>query len=308
MGVSIFTDAGSNLFASLLEREHSAIRVLPMPLQIGGREYLCYDSSLDPEEFSRGFYSAMREGSEARTSLPSPGLLEEMAREEIKRGNQIVFVSMSSGISGSFQSASLVAETLNSEVGRTAMAVIDSKTAGFGEGMVALYAEKVAKGQSSFEMTMKMTEEYVQRVRSEFTVDSLKYLARTGRISKLNAALGNALMIKPILHGSEEGKIVVIGKTIGRKNAIRKLVSLCAENIVDRDAKVYIAHCDAAQDAREIASGLQEHGIENVEISFYDLITGAHVGPGALAVFYEGRDRSVKKGFLPGLAKKPSKS
>lgn len=298
MAISILTDAASNLFASFLKEKGSSIRVLPMPLRIGEQEYLCYDSSIDPESFSREFYAKMRGGAQVKTSLPSPGLLEEAARSEVDKGNQVVFVSLSSLISGSCQSARNIAVMLNEEMGKTVMGVVDSRTAGFGEGMVALYAENLAKSGCSLEELLEKAEEYVLRVRSEFTVDSLRYLAANGRISKLNAAIGNVLMIKPLLYGSEEGRITVTQKVIGRKNAIKRLINQVEENASDRSSTVYITHCDALEEAVEMKKALEGKGFKDVEVYFYDLITGAHVGPGTLAVFYEGRNRAVKRPLL----------
>lgn len=299
MAVSVFTDASSNLFASFLQEKGSAIHVIPMPLRIDDKEYLCYDSSIDAETFSHEFYAKMREGATVKTSLPSPGLLEEEVRKEIDKGNQVVFVTLSSGISGTYQSAKLIADSINEVKGSFTMGVIDSKTAGFGEGMIALYAENLAKLNYSLEDLVKSTEEYVMKVRSEFTVDSLKYLAATGRISKLNAALGNVLMIKPLLYGSNEGKITVTQKAIGRKNAIKKLLGQVEEYAVDKAKKVFITHCDALEEANEMKVSLLSKGFKDVEVYFYDLITGAHVGPGTLAVFYEGENRTIKKSILP---------
>lgn len=299
MSISIFTDAGSNLFSSFLEKNHYDIYVLPMPLHIGDQEYLCYEPGIDAEELSNHFYQQMREGAKVKTSLPSPGLLESKAREEIEKGNSVIFVGLSSGISGSFQSAKLIADSLNEEKGKAVMEAIDSKTAGFGEGMVAIYAEKLAKEGLSFEEAVSKTREYVERVRSEFTVDTLKYLAATGRVSSLKAALAGALMIKPLLYGSEEGKIVVTQKVVGRKAAIKKLVGQVTSNISDKNSKVFITHCDAKEDAEAMKSELAKEGINDVEVYFYDLITGAHVGPGTLAVFYEGQNRELRHSLLP---------
>lgn len=298
MGVSVFTDAGSNLFSSYLKENGLSIYVLPMPLQIGGENYLCYEDNVDAEKLSEHVYAEMKQGKAVKTSLPSPGLLEEKAREEIEKGNKVVFISLSSGISGSCQSGKLIASSLNEEKGQDVMATIDSKTAGFGEGMIAIYAEKLAKAGLPFEEIVAKTTDYVEHVRSEFTVDSLKYLAATGRISNLKAVLAGALMIKPLLYGSEEGKIVVTSKAVGRKAAIKRLVQQVADNIEDKASKVYITHAAAKEEAESMKEALREKGIENVEITFYDLITGAHVGPGTLAVFYEGKNREVKRSLL----------
>ena len=295
MGISIFTDAASNLFPSFLRERGSQIKVLPMPMAFDGKQYLCYEEGIDAESFSHEFYSKMREGCKVATSLPSPGLLLEMAEKEIGIGNKVIFVSLSSHISGSYQSAMNIADQLNAKYGQTLMAAIDSKTAGFGEGMVALFAENLAKSGYSFAECVEESEQYVDKVRSEFSVDNLRYLVSTGRISKLNAVLGNVLLVKPLLYGSPEGKICVSQKVIGRKNALKRLVIQASENIADKSSKVYLTHCDAYGEALEIKSMLSDKGIKDVEIYPYDLITGAHVGPGTLALFYLGKNRRIAK-------------
>jgi DegV family protein with EDD domain len=295
MGISILTDAASNLFPSFLRDHGSLIKVLPMPMTFDGKQYLCYEDGIDAVSFSHEFYSKMREGCKVSTSLPSPGLLLETSEKEIERGNKVIFVSLSSHISGSYQSAMNIADELNSRSGQKAMVAIDSKTAGFGEGMVALFAENLAKSGYSFAECIEKSEQYVSKVRSEFSVDNLRYLAGTGRISKLNAVLGNALLVKPLLYGSPEGKICVSQKVIGRKNALKRLAAQASENIADKSSKVYLTHCDAYEEALEIKTMLCEKSINDVEIFPYDLITGAHVGPGTLAIFYLGKNRLIAK-------------
>ena len=295
MNVRIYTDAGSNLFKNVLFKRNADIVVLPMTLRLENKEYHCYSDDIDVNAMSKEFYSAMKNGAKPQTSLTSPGLFEEKVKEEIANGNEVLYVTLSSGISGTFNAATLVAQELNQKEGKEVVRIVDSKTAGLGEGMIALYAEKLAKEGLSLEEVASKTEIYRDTVRSEFTVDSIRYLANTGRVSNVTAILASVLMIKPLLYGSPEGKIVVTSKVQGRKNSIKKLASQVLEHVTDKEKLVYIAHCDSLKDAEELERLLKEGGIKNIEIYYYDLITGAHVGPGTLAVFYEGKNRLIQK-------------
>ncbi len=305
MAIKIYTDASSNLFSSILKENNSEIIVLPMALRIDDKEYLCYKDDIDVEEMSKDFYSEMAKGAKPKTSLTSPGLFMEKCKEEVGKGNQLIYVTLASGISGTFQSASLIAEEINNDAKKKMVAVIDSKTAGLGEGRIALKAENLAKSGLEFEKVISETEEYVKKVRSEFTVDSIKYLANTGRVSNVTAIIANMLSIKPLLYGSDEAKIEVTSKVHGRKNALKKLAEQVNDNIASKDQVVYISHCNSLDDAKYFENLLHEFGISNTKIYFYDLVTGAHVGPGTIAVFYEGENRAIaKKNLISSLLNK----
>ncbi len=305
MSIKIYVDAASNLFKEILDKRNSSVVVMPMSLKIGEKEYLCYSDEIDVPAMSKDFYGKMKEGAKPKTSLINPSIFVETARKEIERGDEVVFVTLASGISGTYQSASLAAREVNDECGKEVVKVIDSKTAGFGEGMVALKAEQYASEGLSLEEVVRKTEEYVKRVRSEFTVDNIKYLANTGRVSNFTAILANVLMIKPLLYGSDMAKIVVTSKVHGRKNAIKALAAQVTNNIADKDSLVYIAHCDCLDDAKELEKKLNDGGIKNIEIYYYDLVTGSHVGPGTVAVFYEGHDRTIEhKSLISKVLKK----
>lgn len=295
MSVRIYTDASSNLFHSILEKKGLDIVVLPMTLTLNNKEYYLYDEEVDVEEMSKAFYEDMKKGAKPKTSLTSPGLFRERVLEEISKGNEVIYVCLAGGISGTYQAASLMANEINEEQHKEVVKVINSKTAGLGEGMIAMYAYYLSKQGLSLQEIASKTEEYLTTVRSEFTVDSIKYLANTGRVSNFTALVADVLMIKPLLYGSIEGKIEVTAKVHGRKGALKKLASQVEEHIKDKNSLVYIAHCNAPGDVELFKKLLSEAGINNTETYFYDLVTGSHVGPGTIAVFYEGENRTIEK-------------
>lgn len=293
MAIKIYTDASSNLFEDILKDKDKDITVLPMQVDIDDKKYLCYSDEIHVNEFSKTFYELMKEGHKPKTSLPNPGMFQEKMEEEIKNGNQVIYVCLAGGISGTYQTSTMIANQINEKHHSTLVKVINSRTAGLGEGMIAMYAYDVSKERLSLEDTAKKIEEYANKVRSEFIVDSLIYLTNTGRVSKLKATIASVLSIKPLLYGSDEGKIEVTSLAHGKLKAMKKLAKQVNDHITEKNSKVYVSHCNVPEEAEKFKNMLSEYGIQNVEIYFYDLVTGAHVGPGTIAVFYEGKDRSL---------------
>lgn len=293
--IKIFTDAAANLFKKYLTKHNLDIKILPMKACVGEKEYNCYDDGIDAEELSEEMYKLMEEGRIVKTSLVSPGIMKKEFTKEVEQGNQVLYISLASGVSGSYQSACMISEMINEEKNEEVVKVIDSKTASFGEGMIAIFAyKKVLEGKSFIEV-YEETLKYVDTVRSEFTVGNIKYISNTGRVSAVAKALAKILSIKIMLYGSNEAKIEVSGKIRGRVNALNQLALQANEYAVDKTRKVYICHCICEEDANTLKSKLEEQGFTDVEILIYDLITGCHAGPGTIAIFYEGLDRSFEK-------------
>ncbi len=291
MGVTIIADAVSNLFSDILKEKELDIKVMSLHLSIGDKSYNCYDGPLDIKEFSKTYYEAMASGEEVKTSLVSPGQFEEAFENEIKKGNKVVCFTMASGISGTYNSACLARDTVNSRHEDKMVEVIDCMTAGLGEGLQAIRAYQLAKEGKSFEEIVKESEEFKHFVRSDFTVDNIKYLLKTGRVGKALARFVHLLNIKILLKRNSESKIAFGGSAIGMNNAIKQLSKIVLENInLEKEQVVYITHCNVLDNALKLKEYLEAGGVKNIEIYYYDLISGAHIGPGSLAVFYEAKE------------------
>ena len=129
----------------------------------------------------------------------------------------------------------------------------------------------------------------------QFTVDDLNHLYRGGRVSRLTAIAGTLIQIKPILHVDDEGKLIPIGKTRGRKKSLQALVDNMERTIGSyRDANdiVFISHGDALDEAQYVADLVKERfGIESFLINYVSPTIGSHSGPGTIALFYLGDRR-----------------
>ena len=292
MAIKIYADAGSNLFQGIIKKRNADITVVNMSLTIDEKIYQCYKDDIDVDQFSHTFYQQMRDGRKINTSQITPFTYREAFKEDIEQGDQIICFVMAKGISGTYNSACIARDEINQEQGKEMVYIVDSATAGFGEGMQALHASELVKKGMDFKTICHECEKFKFQVRSEFTVGDIKYLIKKGRVSALLAKFINFLRIKFILKGSNKSKIEVAGKVSGRKMALKRLAETCINKIRNPEKQtVYISHCDAYDDALTLKNYLVDHGVSNVEIYFYDLITGAHIGPDSLAIFYVGENR-----------------
>ena len=274
MAIKIYADAGSNLFQEIIKKRNAEIKIVNMSLTVEEHVYHCYSDKINVDQFSHSFYQEMREGKRINTSQITPYNYLEAFKEDIANGHQIICFVMAKGISGTYNSACKARDIINEEQGKEMVYIVDSATAGFGEGLQAIHAYELVKKGMSFEKICKECEAFKFKVRSEFTVGDIKYLISKGRVSALVAKFINFLKIKFLLKGSDKSKIEVSGKVSGRKLALRKLAETCINKIKNPDKQtVYISHCDVYDDALTVKNYLVEHGVKNVEIYFYDLIT-----------------------------------
>jgi DegV family protein with EDD domain len=291
MKVKIIADAVSNLFPSVVKEKNLDIRVIPLQLRQEDKEFVCYDENIDIVEFSKTYYSNMENGEVTKTSLISPGQYLEVFKEEISKGNKVICFTMAKGISGTYNSACLARDEINESYKEKMVEVIDCMTAGFGEGLQAIHAYELVKDGKSYEEIIQECEEFKHYVRSDFTVDNVKYLINTGRVSKTLARFLRLLNIKILLKRSDKSDIAFAGSAVGKNNAIKQLCRTVVDNIdLDKKQIVYVTHCNIPEEANKIKEILEKGGIKDIEIYDYDVISGAHIGPRSLAVFYIAKE------------------
>ena len=288
MGITLIADAVSNLFRDIIEAKNLKVIIMNVRLRIDEKEYFVYDDIKNVHMFSKTYFEAMKNPkTKFRTTLVSTGEYYETFKKEVAKGNKVICFTMAAGISGTYQSACIARDMINSEKQENNIEIIDCMTAGMGEGLQVIHAQKLIEEGKSFEEVVKELNEFKHYVRSDFTVDNIKYLLNTGRVLKTLGRFANFLDIKILLKRSDHSNIAYAGHAKGKKKAIAKLIDTVVENInMDIEQTVYITHCDILEEAEEIKTALEEKGIKNIEIYDYDIISGAHIGPGSLAVFY----------------------
>lgn len=293
MATKIFADAVSNLFPNIIKEKQLDITILPVHLRIDDQQFDLYPDDFNLEEFNKIYYEAIKDNKSVHTSLVSPGEFQEAFKKEIDKGNKVICFTMAEGISGTYQSACLARDMVNEEYGEKKVEIINSMTAGFGEGLQVIHAFNLVKEGKSFEEIIIECEKYKHFVRSDFTVDQIKYLVSTGRVNKALAKFISVLNIKVMLKRSEESKIAFAGTAFGRMNSIKQLARIVL-NKINKNKKqiVYVTHCNIINDAAKLKDLLLKGGVKEVEIYDYDYISASHIGPGSLAVFYEAKEAS----------------
>ena len=225
----------------------------------------------------------------------NPQQYKEYFSEFLKENKNLLYISFSSGLSGSCGNAVLAANELMEEDGECRIIVVDSKCASMGEGLFVHKALKMQAEGKSMEETAGYLNELVPHLTHVFTVDDLNHLYRGGRVSKAAAIVGTIAAIKPILHVDDEGHLIPISKVRGRKKSLNALVDYMEEKTKGYPGEndiVFISHGDALEDAEYVKAEIEKRfGIKDFKINHIGPTIGAHSGPGTIALFFEGSSR-----------------
>ena len=280
MKVAIITDSNSGITQE--EGKQLGIRIVPMPFMINGEEYL-EDITLTQQEF----YAKLGEGSDISTSQPSPESIMALWDEVLEEYDEIVHIPMSSGLSGSCQTAMMLAEDYDGKV-----EVVNNQRISVTQRQSALDAKELAaKGMCAAEIKEKL--EAVKFDSSIYiTLDTLKYLKKGGRITPAAAALGTLLRLKPVLTVQGE-KLDAFAKARTMKQAKSMMVAAITKDLEERfgdrtgkNVHLEVAHTDNQEEADEFAKELRElfPATGEIVIPPLSLSVSCHIGPGSLAV------------------------
>lgn len=283
----LYTDTSANLPLALL-REYD-IAVIPFSYTVNG---VAEDYSEETDFDGKAFYDAMRRGAEVKTSMVNPATAAAFFERALAQGDDVLYVGMSGGISGTAHAAALAAEELREKYPHAKIMTIDTYAASLGEGLQVLEAAELLRAGRSFEEVGDRILARRPHMCQFFTVDDLNYLKRGGRISGAAALVGSVLGIKPILRGDETGHIVSCGKVRGNKKAYAELADYFDKRALDKTARIGITHADNREGTDYLLGLLRERGFtgECLEV-YYEPVTGAHVGPGTVALFFYGTEK-----------------
>ncbi len=284
--VRIITDSVAQVPAHLARE--LGIQVVPFIVMINETSY---EDGIDIEADS--LYKRMRlEKVIPKTSAPSPArYLQAMEIIIQEGGSSILFVALSSNLSGSFNTVSMVAETVREKHPGVSIEIVDTKSAAIAEGYIAIRVAEAAIKGMDLAGVVRLAEETSKRVGIVVSFDSLEYLALGGRIGKAAYLLGNLIDIKPIIALDNEGFVEPVGKVRGNQKAFEAIIEH-VEKVAAGCRKLHLAVMDA--DAPDRAEELKRLAIERLKPD--DIINttitpvmGAHTGPGlvGLGYFYE---------------------
>lgn len=255
------------------------IFVVPLTINIDGISYKdCVD--ITKEEF----YKLLKEGKLPTTSQANPIEFVDVFKDLLKSYDNIISILLSSKLSGTFQSA-VIAKNM---VDTSRIEVVDSKNFSLGNGFIVIEAAKMARNGFSKVDILNKIHDMIPKMRYIMSFDSLDYLYRGGRLQKTQAFLGNILNIKPILM-NDDGELKIVDKVRGQKKVIRWIVDYMKNTGIDFCSKeVGILHTDRLEFINDIENALRnELGITRFIKSRAGCSAGTHAGPAAVGVFFE---------------------
>ena len=271
-----------------------------------GIPYLCYHYVLGDMQYvddlgktksMHEFYQAMRDGAMTKTSQVAVGEYYDYFKSFLSQGKDLLHLTLSSGITGSYSSALTAKKMLDEEFPDRKLYVMDSLAASSGYGLLMDKLADLRDEGKDIEELKSFVEEHRLDVNHWVFSTTLEYFVRGGRISKTAGFFGNMLGICPIIHVNADGKLIPGEKAMGVKVAQKRLLSKMeklAENGIDYSQKCFISHSDVPEEANSLAKLIEEKFPHlNGKVEVYDIGTtiGAHTGPGTVALFFWGAKR-----------------
>lgn len=299
---NLIIDSCSDVPAELVNRE--GITLLKFP-------YIQDDETIEDDLFqsitAKEFYDGMRKGKEPSTAQLSVPLLQDTFRAAAETGEPTVYLSFTSGLSGSYDVAMLVRDQILEEFPDFELYVVDTKLASIAEGFLVFEAiAQWEKGLSAKDLA-DWAEEARNYVWCEFMVEDLDSLKRGGRIPSSVAVAGAALDVKPILTIDVDGKLQLTGVARGRKKGMRHLAECYGKN-VNTDGRthyVMLGNADCPKDMEKLKAMIQKDDPDALFIeSSIGPVIGSHVGPGMLAVVFWGDDKRENLSVADRIAKR----
>ena len=281
----ILADSTSDLPLEIVKK--FCVEVLPMKITIDGKNYNDNEINLDD------FYKKIKNRVSTSTSQINPGEFEDYFEKYLQDGKDILYVCFSSGLSGTYNSACIAAKCLMQKYTDRKIIVVDSLSATCGE--IILIDMLVKKKQSG--CSIEELENFANRIKMKIchwaVVDDLYHLQRGGRIGKTAAVVGSMMNIKPIIKMDSNGKLILFGKSRGRQKAIDVIVSKLVEFGENLESQtIYICHTGCEEEAEKLSERLfNEFSIKNTVIVPIGATISSHLGTGALALIFLGKER-----------------
>lgn len=239
------------------------------------------------------FYEKLKEGHLVKTSQVNPHEAEVAFEEVLYRGNDLLYISFSSGMSGSYSNISYIANGLRIKYPDRKIYIIDSLSGAGGEGLLVYYAKKMQQEGKSIEEVASWLEEHKHNVHHLFIVNDLANLKNSGRISTIAALLGMIVSIKPVLDINKVGGVGVVAKALGRKKAVQEMCKAFEKRfIADGNDFILIGHTNRMDEAEPFCKVIQEL-CPNIPVKYGNInrLVAGNAGYNSLAVFFMGSKR-----------------
>ncbi len=270
--------------------------------------YLCFHYFLDnvsyPDDLGQTipfdkFYQAMVDGADTRTSQVNAEEYTEYFEKFLSEGKDVLHMTLSGGLSGTINSARIAAEELSEKYPERKLYIVDSLTVASGYGLLMDKLADLRDEGKTIDEVRDWAEANKNKLHHWFFSSDLTFFIKGGRVSKVSGWFGTALHICPLLNVNCEGKLIPREKNRGKAKVIRQIVKKMEEHAIDGlnySGKCYISHSACLEDAQAVAALIRERFPKlDGDIQIYSIGTtiGSHTGPGTVALFFWGDERSV---------------
>lgn len=290
MALKIVTDSASDIPKWVVDEY--GLHVIPTPVVIDEKDY--FDSkTIFPEEF----YDVLRSGKDIKTYHINSQMFYDNFLPYAQNGDEVIYICFSTGIAGTYNAANIAKAELLEEYPDFELTIIDSKCASMGFGMVTYYALKMQQAGASKEEIIQAIQWYCDHMEHIFTVKTLEYLLKGGRLSRTSAIAGSLLDIKPIIQVNDSGALEPIEKVRGRQKSLRRLVEIVGERGKDlTNQTIGIVHGDDADTMAAVKEMLKNtYGCKHFIDNYVGCAIGAHTGPGIIGIIFLDEESPYKK-------------
>lgn len=282
----IITDNTADLYDGFYDDKD--IKRLCFPFTIGGKEYVN-----DDEYDIMDYYQELKMGHLIKTSQINQYTATEAFEEVLDKGEDVLYLSFSSGMSGSYINISQVAKQIAEKYPERKIRVVDTLSGGGGEGLLVYRAYQMQQEGKSIDEVVEWIENNKKNVHHTFIVNDLTNIRNSGRISKLQALLGAIVNLKPVLELGSKGEVVIVSKALGRKKAILDMSNSFKQNYIAEDNDfILIGHTGLPDEAKKFGDKIQELAPgKEIKYGLINKLVAGNAGYSALAVFYFGKAR-----------------
>lgn len=281
MRIKILTDSCCDLPIHYLDDHRDMLSFVGMPITVGERHFR---DDLGRDESLEQFYTELSSGINASTAQITPNDFYELFKKTIDEGDALIYLGLSSGISGTYNNALMAKKILEDEGIQDGIHVINGFSASIGLGLMIMETIDKIKAGEDLDAILNWIESYKFHFHHWFVVDDLHYLKRGGRIPPALALVGSALNVKPILTVDEVGKLIKHTNVRGRKKAMKYLAEKVTESSFEK-GRIVIGHGNCYEDALLLKDRIRDsHKNADIIISNLSATIACHVGPKMLAV------------------------
>lgn len=280
--LKIITDSATDMPKEIVDR--FGLHVIPTPVVIDDVDYLD-GATITTEKF----YSILDDvNRDVKTYHINPDMFENAFRPYAERGDSVLYLCFSTGIAGTFNAANLAKQAVLEDYPDFDLTIIDSRSASIGFGLIVYKLLLLQEQGADKEKLIRAAEFYVNHIRHVFTVRTLKYLIKGGRLSKFKGTAGELLDMKPVLIVDRDGSLQVLKTVRGHKKSLKALVDYVTENIANPSSQIMgICHGEDP-DSLAIAKKLLLEAVSPKELveAVVGCAIGAHTGRGLIGIVF----------------------